>query len=135
MTISSRTPEGDPNQCPVCGHDDRIEPSLGTRDAPCPCCGHLLWFPERTAYARDNRMVIDLAKAAKEARNPTEAAEHLLGFTLAKVFTTRYGPPPDRIKLVLDRMPLAKLAKFSWGGLGLVRGWDDVVTMLESIPD
>ncbi len=42
---STRTPEGGPNRCPICGHDVRIEPSLPTRDAPCPHCGHLLWFP------------------------------------------------------------------------------------------
>ena len=45
MTISSRTPEGAPNNCPVCREAIRIEPSNETRDAPCPCCGHLLWFP------------------------------------------------------------------------------------------
>ena len=44
MTISSRTPEGVPNRCPVCGHRVIVEPSLGTNDAPCPRCGHLLWW-------------------------------------------------------------------------------------------
>src|SRR5437763_1205290 len=44
MVISSRTPEGEPNRCPVCGQDVRVEPSGGPRDAPCPCCGQLLWF-------------------------------------------------------------------------------------------
>jgi DNA-directed RNA polymerase subunit RPC12/RpoP len=44
MVISSRTPEGDQNRCPICGHAVRMEPSIDTRDAPCPHCGHLLWF-------------------------------------------------------------------------------------------
>ena len=44
MTISSRTPEGTPNHCPVCNSDIRIEPSLPFGDAPCPKCGTLLWF-------------------------------------------------------------------------------------------
>ncbi len=44
MIISSRTPEGQPNHCPVCGSDLRIEPSDPPGDAPCPRCGHLLWF-------------------------------------------------------------------------------------------
>ncbi len=44
MVIPSRTPEGDPNRCPVCGHDCRLEPSWPSRDGPCPRCGHLLWF-------------------------------------------------------------------------------------------
>jgi hypothetical protein len=45
VTISSRTPEGDPNRCVICGYDCRLEPSWPARDAPCPRCGHLLWFP------------------------------------------------------------------------------------------
>ena len=46
MNISSRTPEGDPNRCPVCGHALRLEPSRPPGDAPCPACGSLLWFPQ-----------------------------------------------------------------------------------------
>lgn len=42
--ISSRTPEGTPNRCPVCGYQLKIEPSDPAGDAPCPRCGHLLWF-------------------------------------------------------------------------------------------
>ena len=45
MEPSSRTPEGEPNRCPICGHEVRIEPSSGFRDAPCPHCGYLLRFP------------------------------------------------------------------------------------------
>jgi anti-anti-sigma factor len=44
MGTASRTPEGWPNHCPVCGADLIIEPSQPTADAPCPRCGHLLWF-------------------------------------------------------------------------------------------
>jgi hypothetical protein len=44
MFISSRTPEGQPNYCPMCGLDLRIEPSDPAGDAPCPRCGVLLWF-------------------------------------------------------------------------------------------
>jgi acyl carrier protein len=44
MTISSRTPEGDPNRCPICGNRVQIESSKPFGDAPCPSCGHLLWF-------------------------------------------------------------------------------------------
>ena len=47
MIPSSRTPEGTPNRCPICGRSVRIEPSsFPTNDAPCPRCGHLLWFAE-----------------------------------------------------------------------------------------
>ena len=42
MTISSRTREGYPNRCPVCGQEVTIEPSRPSGDSPCPNCGHLL---------------------------------------------------------------------------------------------
>jgi hypothetical protein len=44
MEPSTRTPEGEPNRCSVCGKDVRIEPSRPPGDAPCPHCGSLLWF-------------------------------------------------------------------------------------------
>jgi acyl carrier protein len=44
ITISSRTPEGQPNRCPVCCKEVRIEASKLFGDAPCPNCGCLLWF-------------------------------------------------------------------------------------------
>lgn len=44
MTIASRTPEGRPLHCPVCGSDLGVDPSVPSDDAPCPDCGHLLWF-------------------------------------------------------------------------------------------
>jgi hypothetical protein len=33
-----------PNLCPICGNHVRIEPTVPPGDAPCPSCGHLLWF-------------------------------------------------------------------------------------------
>ena len=44
MTISSRTPEGLPNHCPICNSDVCIDPSVLFGDATCPNCGSLLWF-------------------------------------------------------------------------------------------
>ena len=41
--IASRTPEGFPTRCPLCGSETNIEFSSGTRDALCPNCGTLLW--------------------------------------------------------------------------------------------
>jgi hypothetical protein len=51
--ISSRTPEGDAGRCAICGHDCRLDPSWPGRDAPCPSCGHLLWFAESCQAARE----------------------------------------------------------------------------------
>lgn len=53
MTISSRTPEGTPNRCVLCGLDLKLEPSIDTLDAPCPHCGHLLWFGKAAAGRSD----------------------------------------------------------------------------------
>lgn len=45
MTISSRTPEGEANFCPVCQQETVTEPSEHPRrDATCPHCGSLLLF-------------------------------------------------------------------------------------------
>jgi hypothetical protein len=49
--IPTRTPEGDPNRCPVCGHRVRVEPACLTPDAPCSHCGTLLWFDAPRALA------------------------------------------------------------------------------------
>jgi len=43
VTISSRTPEGLPSRCPLCGADAAVVFSEPGGDAPCPGCGHLLW--------------------------------------------------------------------------------------------
>ncbi len=44
MVISSRTPEGSSGRCVVCGSELKVEPSEPLGDAPCPRCGHLIWF-------------------------------------------------------------------------------------------
>jgi predicted RNA-binding Zn-ribbon protein involved in translation (DUF1610 family) len=65
VIISSRTPEGEPNRCAVCGAQVRIEPSMPARDAPCPNCGSLLWFthsPRRRIVQRSRRFAGKLAK-------------------------------------------------------------------------
>ena len=57
MIVSSRTPEGRPNHCPLCDKDIVLEPSSPFGDAPCPCCGQLLWVlsdGEETRYFKDN---------------------------------------------------------------------------------
>ena len=44
MAISSRTPEGIPHRCPVCGKIAAVEPSYPGGDSCCPSCGRLLWW-------------------------------------------------------------------------------------------
>jgi hypothetical protein len=55
MLPASRTPEGSPNRCPICGNAVIIEPSMPAGDAPCPYCNSLLWFdhnvpPQELSY-------------------------------------------------------------------------------------
>jgi acyl carrier protein len=52
VTISSRTPDGVPNQCPICAVSICIQPSQPPGDAPCPNCGALLWFFPTSAGMR-----------------------------------------------------------------------------------
>ncbi|MFN7292202.1 MAG: acyl carrier protein [Pirellula sp.] len=42
MTVSSRTPEGVPSRCILCGKDIQVEFSDPGNDATCPHCGHLI---------------------------------------------------------------------------------------------
>ena len=46
MNVASRTPEGEPNQCPNCAAELNLAPARPPGDAPCPNCGSLLWFDE-----------------------------------------------------------------------------------------
>jgi len=47
MTIASRTPEGMPSKCSLCGANVNIEFSSPANDVPCPSCGHLLWASDQ----------------------------------------------------------------------------------------
>src|SRR5262245_283467 len=59
MNIASRTPEGDPNRCPVCGNRLRLEPSQPPGDAPCPSCGSLVWFPAPAASSTETSVRVN----------------------------------------------------------------------------
>jgi acyl carrier protein len=50
MTIASRTPEGLPCECPVCGNLALVESCYPGGDAVCPSCGHLLWQLQNHLY-------------------------------------------------------------------------------------
>jgi hypothetical protein len=116
MTISSRTPEGDPNQCPICGHHVRLEPSIDTRDAPCPHCGHLLWFLDDIASKYP-----DLAMKWLSAKEVVVSAS-----------TKRLGPPPEPIRMALEGLRTPKFEKVEWNQLLSVNNWDDVVSMIRA---
>ena len=105
MTISSRTPEGDPNQCPICGHRVRLEPSIDTRDAPCPSCGHLLWF------------------MAVPTDDPDTVNMRLL---VLRIGFKRFGPPNRTVRDRLYRVPFAELDRVADRVLK-AKSWDEFV--------
>lgn len=53
MEIASRTTEGLPNECPVCGKHVWIVPSTPPGDATCPHCGTAIWFSDATGTVPD----------------------------------------------------------------------------------
>jgi hypothetical protein len=53
MEIASRTTEGLPNECAVCGKQVWIVPSIPPGDATCPHCGTAIWFSDATGPVRD----------------------------------------------------------------------------------
>jgi hypothetical protein len=119
VTISSRTPEGEPNRCPICGNDLALEPSIDTRDAPCPSCGHLLWFK-------------DASVSSGTRLSPT-----LSWVFLIRMGKERLGPLP----LALERPLLKALRMLNVKGrlpdcnelvdlLGRADDWADVYMML-----
>jgi uncharacterized Zn finger protein (UPF0148 family) len=81
MEPSTRTPEGEPNRCPVCGKPLQIEPSRPPGDAPCPHCGHLLWFGpmKRKSYEEEavnqDVGVLELAESARNKFDQQELAK------------------------------------------------------------
>jgi acyl carrier protein len=102
-TISSRTPEGVPNRCPVCNAAICIVPSQPAGDAPCPNCGTLLWFLRTSAG-------IDFFEAKKvgpvKERIEEIVREHLpLGpdVVLPKYFIEDLGADSlDLVELIMD---------------------------------
>ncbi len=95
MVISSRTPEGNDNHCPVCGKDTRTEPStLPTRDAPCPHCGSLLWFIKGPDSSRgDSRALVRrLAEQIARLSDSTLAPEEYYVQFLQRVLAALAAP-------------------------------------------
>ena len=89
MTISSRTPEGVPHRCSVCGKVAALEPSYPGGDSVCPNCGQLLWwFRDRlgphvelqTRLLDDSLDVVELVMELEEQWHvtiPPEAVEQI----------------------------------------------------------
>ncbi len=127
MTISSRTPEGDPNQCPICGHRLRLELSIDTRDAPCPSCGHLLWFAV-PKVERSTRTVQQLRSELDQSHS--EFKELAIKFA-----TKRFGPPGDAVRATIGELPADKFVHMPWKTAISARSWDEFLELMSSAKD
>lgn len=101
MVISSRTPEGSHNRCPVCGNAVRIEPSKPFEDAPCPHCGHLLLFANLPSGIR----IFD--ESGRELAHRVIAER--LGIRVDQVINERIDLGVDSLDMVELEMELSEL--------------------------
>jgi acyl carrier protein len=99
MTVSSRTPEGWPGRCPVCGAQVTLEPSTPFGDAPCPVCGQLLWFVDLDTGLRffEKREAVEII-----ARN-LGISEEEVDLSPSSSFLERFGADSlDIVELLLE---------------------------------
>ena len=114
MTSSSRTPEGDPNRCPVCGKSLHLEPSVPPGDAPCPHCGSLLWFAQRTLGDEASAIVQDAILTDLKTSTKPDAIREIVG-ALVQVGALESAHKHEIIDAILEREKL--------GSTGIGRGF------------
>ncbi len=114
MVISSRTPEGVPNRCPVCRGDVRISASLPFGDAPCPNCGCLLWF----VGLPDEQLLFEYEAAEVIRERILERLSQELGVSKHKL-----EADPSLLKHRLDSLDEVELLMEIEDELGI--HWDD----------
>jgi acyl carrier protein len=110
--VSSRTPGGSPQRCPVCGEAFQMEPSQPFGDAPCPACGSLLWF------LADGSSFLWFERGAEEAKRERLRASvaELLGVPIgkipddldeiARIFVGSGADSLDMVELLMEQMEL-----------------------------
>lgn len=75
MIVSSRTPEGLPSRCTLCGAESNLEFSDPAGDAPCPNCGHLLWLSATLLSSFQTRLADALGASTERITPDTTLAE------------------------------------------------------------
>src|SRR5690349_11316729 len=93
MSISSRTPEGTPGRCPLCGADLAVEYAAPAGDAVCPQCGCLVWETEQRWLALRNR-ISELLGVSPELVAPDMRVSDVLG--------KEAGDSLDAVELVME---------------------------------
>ena len=82
--VSSRTwGGGESRRCPICSALSWVEPSLTTRDAPCPGCGHLLWPAHRVLHRVTSRFNPHAVAGFRLGRTVRRAVQRLRGMAAA----------------------------------------------------
>lgn len=113
MTPASRTPEGWPNRCPICGEAVTVDPSMPTGDAPCPACGCLLWFDSRWPDELD--FLVHEAYSADFGQSTKEEAISRMIESLTEAGAIPAAVREEAMELVLKREQV--------GSTGIGRGF------------
>ncbi len=109
MSASSRTPEGQPHHCPVCGRFVVVEVSSPFGDSVSPSCGQLLWlFSDRLAALtgadpgeiRLDTPVRDLGVDSFDLLDLAAEAEERFGVVLSDEEVGRIDTVEDGLRLV-----------------------------------
>jgi hypothetical protein len=95
-----------------------MEPSIDTRDAPCPSCGHLLWFPELSKFE-------DQGMAVLIPGNEMTPKEKVLKFA-----KKRFGLPTEGVYNAISAVHASKFEKIEWDRLLEAKSWDDVLALV-----
>lgn len=66
MSIASRTPEGSPGRCSLCGKKTQLEFSQPGDDAPCPHCGCLIFRTEQLFFRLQQHFAVTLGVAPEK---------------------------------------------------------------------
>jgi len=113
MTISSRTPEGLPHRCPICGKESAVDPSFPEGDSCCPSCGHLLWwFRDRLSRNSDtateqmlaSRFDSDLGIDSLQVVELVMEIEEKFHIQISDEEAERIKTVAEAIRLILERM-------------------------------
>jgi acyl carrier protein len=106
MSISSRTPEGPMQRCPICGQRAAIETSL-QGDACCPSCGHLLWWFQNklklAAIDPNLEWVADLGFDSMETVELVMELEEEFGLTIPDEDAEHIQTVADAIRYIRER--------------------------------
>ena len=107
---SSRTPEGVPHRCHVCGKSFRIEPSL-SGDACCPDCNSLVWPVENELANHGTSYETLEQRDVKEVRLRPRMAPKDKAFKYRQARRYLTNKRPVRIVLHCRGREMAQVAK------------------------